>query len=239
MKKPFQIAIDGPVASGKGTAAKILAQRLGILYIDTGAMYRAIAWLAQKKKIAFSDGNGLARLAERTTIAVRLPTKGENDGRLVTVLVNGEDVSWEIRAEKISQVVPLVAKHKEVRRVLVKKQQEMAKHQSLVMEGRDIGLRVLPEATLKIYLTADLKERARRRREQLLARGEDVALEKIEEEMTERDKRDMTRTVDPLTKVADAWELDTTGLSITETADVIEKRVRELTKLTKLIKVIR
>lgn len=226
--KLLHIAIDGPVASGKGTAAKILASRLGILYVDTGVMYRAAALLAKRKGVAWIDGEGIARLVEEADLNLRAPTAEEQDGRMCTVILNGEDISWEIRTEEMSQGSSKVAVHEAVRRAMVEKQQEMAKQQSLVMEGRDIALRVLPQATLKIYLTADLKERARRRREQLLARGEDVPIEDIEREIAERDNRDMTRKVDPLMKVPDAWELDTTGLSITETADLIEKRVREI-----------
>ena len=228
MKKLFQIAIDGPVGAGKGTAAKIVASRLGILYVDTGAMYRVAAWLAKKNGVALADAKKIAGLTQKAKITLRLPTDKEEDGRLMTVLVDGEDVSWEIRTDEVTQAVPIVAKHREVRRVLVEKQQAIAKERAVVMEGRDIALRVLPDAQLKIYLTADLETRARRRHKDLLSQGMEVDLETVKKKIQVRDKRDMEREVDPLQVVPGAWVLDTTKLSIIETVDLIEEKVKEL-----------
>ncbi len=230
MDKLIQIAIDGPVASGKGTTAKILAGRLGILYVDTGAMYRVAALLAKWNDVALENEQALAELVDRADLQLRPPAGDEQDGRICTVLLNGEDVSWEIRSEEISKIVALVAQHAAVRKVLVKKQQELAKKQSVVMEGRDIALRVLPQAEVKIYLTAEVKVRAQRRVDELLHRGQEATLEEMMVEIQKRDKRDMERAVDPLQIVPGAWVLDNSAMTILQTVGVIERRVKELWK---------
>ena len=177
--KTLQIAIDGPVAAGKGTVARLVAERLGITYIDTGAMYRAAALLAKRANVTWDDETGVADLVDKGEFVLRQPQGEEKDGRLITVMVNSEDVSWKIRTEEMSQGSSAVARLALVRQALVKKQQAIARQQSVIMEGRDITFRVLPKADLKIYLTASPEERAKRRHKELLMRGEDVTYEAI------------------------------------------------------------
>lgn len=228
MHQSFQIAIDGPVAAGKGTVARLVAERLGFLYVDTGAMYRVTALVSQRAGIDWSQEEAVAAMIAKTDIQLRRPTEDEKDGRLSTVLVDGEDVSWKIRTEEMSRGSSIVAGLRRVREELVKKQQIIAQAQNVVMEGRDITFRVLPEAKLKIYLTADPEERAKRRHAELLMRGQDISFEEVLQELKDRDIRDMQRAVDPLQVVDGAWVLDTTGLSIDEVVDRIEEKVNQL-----------
>lgn len=225
---PLQIAIDGPVAAGKGTVAKLVAKRLGFLYVDTGAMYRVAALLAKEHQIDWADEAKVSELVGQADIGMRNPTDGEVDGRQTTVTVDGRDVSWAIRTEDMSRGASAVAKLPQVRAVLVQKQQTIAASQDVVMEGRDITFRVLPNATLKIYLTADESVRAKRRHQELLTRGEDVSYDQVLQDLKQRDKQDMERATDPLQVVADAWVLDTTQLTIEEVVDTIEAKVRTL-----------
>lgn len=225
MKQHLQIAIDGPVAAGKGTVARLVAERLGITYIDTGAMYRVAGLLATRAGVSWEDENGVRRLVEKAEIQLRQPEGEEKDGRLITVIVDGEDVSWKIRTEEAGRGSSAVAKLGKVRQALVKKQQAIANRQSVVMEGRDITFRVLPRADLKIYLTASAKERAKRRHKELLMRGEDVSYEMVLEDLKKRDSQDMRRKVDPLHVAPGAWVLDTTELTIEEVVEVIAKKV--------------
>lgn len=225
----FQIAIDGPVAAGKGTVAKLVAKRLGFLYVDTGAMYRVAALISKKNNIDWSDETGVAQLVRTTDIVMRNPQDEEMDGRLSTVIVNGEDVSWAIRTEEVSLGSSIVAKLPQVRHVLVEKQQLIAETQNVVMEGRDITFRVLPEAQIKIYLTASETSRAERRHQELLTRGEDVTFDQVLADLKNRDNEDMNRTTDPLHIVSDAWVIDTTNLSIEDVVGMIERKVGELT----------
>jgi CMP/dCMP kinase len=203
----FHVAIDGPVAAGKGTVSKLIADRLGLAYIDTGAMYRMTAFLAKKKGVPLSDEKALADLVTASKMNIRVPTDEERDGRLCTVELDGEDVSWAIRTEEIGKGASAVAQLPLIRAALVKKQQDIAKDKDVVMEGRDITYRVLPEAQLKIYLTASDIVRAKRRLAQLQGGGEDITLEKVYLALVERDKSDMTRSVDPLQIVPGAWVL--------------------------------
>lgn len=224
-KRGFHVAIDGPVAAGKGTISRLVADRLGFLYIDTGAMYRVTALLGLKNDCSWDDGANLAKLVGEARIEMRNPTETEKDGRLTTVLVNGEDVSWSIRTEKVSSGASKVAVHKEVRAVLVEKQREIAEGQNVVMEGRDITSRVLPEADLKIYMTANDVVRAKRRHFQLLTRGEDVEFDEVYKNVIERDKLDSERAEDPLTIVDDAWVVDSSDLSVDQVVDLIVAKV--------------
>lgn len=221
----FQIAIDGPVAAGKGTVAKLVAKRLGFLYVDTGAMYRTAALLAQRHGVDWNNEIEIAQLVDAAEIEMRNPTPEESDGRQTTVIVNGEDVSWAIRTEAISRGSSIVARHPHVRKVLVKKQQHIAAAQNVVMEGRDITYRVLPNAQLKIFLTADETIRAQRRHQELLVRGEDITFEQVLHDLKERDKQDRERVTDPLQIVPSAWVLDTTPYTIDEVVDLIETKV--------------
>lgn len=234
--QPFNIAIDGPVAAGKGTVSKLLAERLGFLYVDTGAMYRAVALLTLRHQVDPQQEAEVVALLNDVELEVRKPAPEEKDGRLITIILinqstgEREDISWSIRTEEVSRIVPLVAQQPQVRQILVGWQQQIAAQQQVVMEGRDITYRVLPAANLKIFLTASIEERARRRWEQILAKGEDVELEKVKEDLIKRDELDSNRATDPLKKVPDAWEVDTTNLDIDEVVALIEERVVELSQ---------
>lgn len=228
MSIPFQIAIDGPVAAGKGTVSRLIAKRLGFLYVDTGAMYRVSAYLAHIHDVPFEDAEAVLKLVQQHTISMRPPTEDENDGRQCTVLLDNEDVSWKIRTETVGSGASIVASHKILRAELVRQQKAIAATQSVVMEGRDITFRVLPDAQLKIFLTATDTERARRRHMELLEKGQDVTFEQVHTDLLERDRRDMERDVDPLHVVADAWVLDTSTLSIEDVVQQVVTRVEEL-----------
>jgi len=227
---PFQIAIDGPVAAGKGTVARLVAARLHFLYVDTGAMYRATAWLATQKGIGWEHEMELVHLLAEHDLQLRSPSPQEQDGRLITVLIDGQDVSWMIRTEEVGKGASIVSQHPQVRQALVQKQQAIASQQDVVMEGRDITFRVLPEAQLKIYMDASPEVRAKRRHQDLLIRGMDVQYESVFQELVERDRRDRERAVDPLHPVDDAWRLDTTPYTIPQVVDIIVAKVEELRK---------
>lgn len=224
----FSIAIDGPVAAGKGTVARLLAERLGWLYVDTGAMYRSAALLGLRHGLSLNDGEEISRLLEDSRLEMRNPSSEEKDGRLTTIVLDGEDVSWKIRTEEVGQGASKVAACKQVREVLVGKQRQIASTQNVVMEGRDITFRVLPEADLKIFLTADEEERARRRHKQLLLKGKDVDYETVLKDLKERDARDAGRKSDPLQVVDDAWVIDTTDMGITQVVDKILGRLEQM-----------
>lgn len=224
----FHIAIDGPVAAGKGTISRLVAERLGYLYVDTGAMYRMTALLGQRNKIKLDDETALVELAKNAKMEMRTPTEEEKDGRLSTIILNGEDVSWKIRTEKVSLGASSVAKLAKVRQLLVKKQQEIAVGQNVIMEGRDITYRVLPKADLKIFLTGSDVVRAKRRMTQLLTKGEDVNFDQVLADLATRDEQDMTRDTDPLKIVPDAVVVDTSDLSIQQVVDLIVNKANVL-----------
>lgn len=230
MQKTFQIAIDGPVAAGKGTTAKLVAQRLGFLYVDTGAMYRALTLFVQRQNITLTDETAVvqALTTAKPEVGLRVPEGEEKDGRLCTVLLNGEDVSWLVRTEEVSRGVSVITQYAGVRDMITPLARGIAESQSVVMEGRDITSVVLPHADLLIYMDADPMERATRRHRELLMRGEDVSVEHVYADLVERDTRDSQRAVAPLKKVPGAWILDTTGMTIDTVADVIVERVKEL-----------
>lgn len=223
----FQIAIDGPVAAGKGTIAKMLAAKLHFLYVDTGAMYRTAGLLA-------IDNNIEINLENQEKIAGKLEeaefylenSLDENDNLITLVSLNGEDVSNKIRTQKISDAASKVATLPLIRKILVKKQQKLAENFNVVMEGRDIGLRVLPDAQLKLYLTAELEERARRRFLQAKQIHPNITLEEVKKQIEDRDYLDTHREIDPLGVVPDAIVLDTTHLSIEEVVDSIASLVK-------------
>lgn len=230
VNKTFQIAIDGPVAAGKGTTAKMVAQRLGFLYVDTGAMYRCLTLFAKQKGVNWDDENAISKLLldESPRVALSIPTDSEKDGRLCTVRLNGEDVSWKIRTEEISKGVSIITQYAGVRDYITPMARMIAETQNVVMEGRDITTVVLPEADLKIYMDADPKERAMRRHRELMTRGEDVSYEEVFNELVTRDKRDSERVIAPLMKAKNAWIIDTTGMNIDQVANIIVDRVQEL-----------
>jgi CMP/dCMP kinase len=196
MRRPGRIAIDGPAGSGKSTVGEQLAHTLGYLYVDTGAMYRALAWLALHEQIDITDGEALAQLIQRAKIVVSRPTV--DDGRQYTVTVCGQDITWEIRSPEVTQAVSTVSAHPQVRALLRAHQREMAaQEQGVVMVGRDIGSVVLPDAELKIYLNASLEERAQRRYTELVERyklGSTLpTLEAVVEDIRRRDDMDHDR----------------------------------------------
>lgn len=203
----MKIAIDGPAGAGKSTLARRIAERLGILYVDTGAMYRALTWKALANKVNLKDKAELRNLAVRSDI-----TLAYNMGQ-VRVFCDGTEVTDEIRSPEVSRWVPVVAADEEVRAIMVEKQQAIAREQSVVMDGRDIGLCVLPDADYKFYLTASLEERARRRAKELVKKGYKVNFQEVKEEIRERDKLDTERLVGPLTVLPDSIVIDTSDMS--------------------------
>jgi CMP/dCMP kinase len=224
----FQIAIDGPVAAGKGSISRLVAQHLEFLYVDTGAMYRTTAFLATQNNVNLDQEEKIVELLKKSKIEMRNPNDEEKDGRLTSVFLDGEDISWKIRTEDISQGSSRVASHPEVRKILVQKQQEIAQEQNVVMEGRDITFRVLPNAQLMIYLTANNVSRTKRIHLQLLLRGENFDFQKVSDEIVKRDDRDKNRIVDPLQIVPDAWVIDSTDLSIQQVVDMIVAKVKAM-----------
>jgi len=227
MKKPLQIAIDGPVAAGKSTVAKLLSEQLDLLYIDTGAMYRATALAALERGVDWNDEVGLVRLLARIVIELRKPAKGVVDGRKVTVLLDGRDVSLVIRTQEIGEGASVVSQYKEVRKILVKRQQELASGQRVVMEGRDIALRVLPQAHLKIFMTAEVEKRVKWKMHEQAKLGQKLPEAEVRRALVKRDEREMTRKIDPLRPIAGAWVLDTSELTVDEVVRLIVSRVRD------------
>ena len=212
---PITIAIDGPVGAGKSCIAALVAKRLGILYLDTGAMYRAVGLYMLRNGVDPHDAINVAKRAPLVHVDVRY-----EDGEQ-RVLLGGEDVSEAIRNNEVSMAASAVSAVAVVRHLMVSRQQEIACARSLVMDGRDIGTCVLPEATLKVYLTADAEERARRRCQQLAQKGVDVPLEQVLSELKARDHADMTRVVSPLRQADDAVLIDSTSLTVEQVVDRI------------------
>ncbi len=214
------IAIDGPAGAGKSTVAKILAKALGISYLDTGAMYRALTLKALANKINLESGEALADLAKETKIELKPSAAGLN------IILDGEDVSQEIRTPQVTNNTFYIARAPEVREIMVNLQRELGKKQSVVAEGRDIGTVVFPNATKKFYLDADFNERARRRIKELQEKGKPVDQEQLQKELNERDQKDFTRKVGPLKKADDAIVIDSTGLTAEETAEKILEYIK-------------
>ncbi len=216
------IAIDGPAGSGKSTTARLVAQRLGYKYIDTGAMYRALTLKVIESGIDPNDENEIVKLAENTRIEL-LYRNGD-----LKVFLDGEDVTEKIRSPQVTSLVSLVSAHPKVREAMVKKQRELGKNGGVVMDGRDIGTVVFPEADLKIFMKADVKERARRRQKEMQSQGFYVELDELIKDIEERDKFDSTREVAPLKKAEDAIEIDTTNLTIEEQVEIVLKKAYEI-----------
>lgn len=213
------IAIDGPASSGKSTVAKLVADRLGYLFFDTGVMYRAATLAAIRNSIPVVDELKVSALARDAQIDVR--PASSPDGRPYDVWLDGEDVTWAIRSPEVDANVSLVSSYGGVRDALTQRQREIGLRQPVVMVGRDIGTVVLPEAECKIYLDASVEERALRRYAERINRGEDVSFECILEGMRERDRFDSTRDLAPLKAAQDANILDTTDLSIEQVVDAV------------------
>lgn len=204
------IAIDGPAASGKSTLGDKLAQALDYLYFDTGVMYRAVTWLAIKQGVAINDEAAITRLAEETTIDVR--PASVQDGRAYDVLVDSQDITWDLRRPEVDANVSPVSAYAGVRTALTAQQRRIGLRGNVVMVGRDIGTVVLPNADLKIYLDASVEERARRRYLELCQRGEPADYESILNAMQKRDRIDSSRAIAPLRPADDAYILCSDGL---------------------------
>ena len=214
------IAIDGPAGSGKSTIGKLLAEYLGFLYFDTGVMYRAVTLAALRQSIDISNELEISHLAEEVTIDVRLPTK--QDGRNCDVLIDGRDVTWDVHSPEIDAQVSIVAAYKGVRQALSQQQRRIGLEGKVVMVGRDIGTVILPEADLKIYLDASKEERASRRYNERLQRGEQADYEMILSKIRERDRIDSSREIAPLEPAENAVLINTDGLSIQQVFDELK-----------------
>jgi cytidylate kinase len=214
--KGLVIAIDGPVGAGKSTVSKLVARKLGYLYVNTGAMYRAVALKALRLGMDINDPIVMAMLAEATDIQLQQ----QGDGG-VRVFLDGEDVTEAIRTPEVSEASSIVSAHEGVRKVLAERQKVMAELGGVVMEGRDIQTVIAPDAEVKIFLTASLEERAKRRWLELQQKGISVSYEEVLQEVKERDERDKNRTIAPLRKAPDAVEIDTTGITPEEVAEKI------------------
>ncbi len=222
---PATIAVDGPAASGKSTVGQSLAERLGYLYFDTGVMYRAVTWAALERDVPVDNEKAITAVAEGLEIEVTDATR--RDGRQFTVFADGVDVTWAIRAPAVDANVSAVSAYRGVRRALVVKQRRIAAGRRVVMVGRDIGTVVLPEADLKIYLDATVKERARRRWLEMRERGSPPDLQTVLSSMRRRDRIDSTREISPLRPAEDAVRIDTTDLTVEEVVDRTERLVRK------------
>lgn len=214
------VAIDGPTGSGKGTVARRVARALGFRHVDTGAMYRAVAWKALREGVPLDDLQAVAELARRTRVDLDTEPEGNR------VWCDGEDVTDAIRSVPVNAAVRRVAANPGVRSVLTERQRALAREGGVVVEGRDIGTVVLPDADVKVYLVASLEERARRRWQELRARGEDVSLEAVRELVREDDEAAQTRAVAPLRRAEDAVVVDSTSRSPEEVAEEIARLVR-------------
>ena len=222
MEKGLQVAIDGPASSGKSTVAKIIAKRFGYVYCDTGAMYRSVTWAALENGIDVSDTKQVIDLARRIKITFE---PGQPDQR---VFVDGHEVTKDSRTEKIAANVSAVAAIPEVRAQMVEQQRQIAQAGGIVMDGRDIGTTVLPDAQVKVFLVASAHERARRRYEENLQKGlATQSLDELEAAIKLRDQKDSTRKVSPLTQAKDAILIDTTSLTIDQVVDEISALIKK------------
>lgn len=224
-KKPhIIIAIDGPAGAGKSTVAKLVARKFSLLYVDSGAMYRAVAWKALAKKINIADEKAVVQLARKMTIDLQPSDEGTR------VFADGREITHAIRTPEVTDASSKVATIGEVREILVERQRAMGRTRGVVMEGRDIGTVVFPDTPLKFYLDASVEKRAARRKKDLEQAGHRVKLGELEREVTERDKRDMTRAVSPLTKVDDAIYIDTSDMSVDEVVQAISSHVEAFSR---------
>lgn len=224
-KKRLIIAIDGPSGAGKSTVARYLAKRLGYMYIDTGSMYRALALRAKEESIEINDEETLSRLASK--IDIYFETMDDK----ILVFCDGEEITESIRRPEISRMASEISKHQAVRKELVKKQRDMGKKGGVVLEGRDIGTVVFPDADIKFYLDASLEERGKRRFKELMDKGEKVSLEETISEVMQRDFNDMYRNHSPLRIAEDAIFIDSTFLSIEEVLDEMLKYISKLKEI--------
>ena len=215
-----RIAIDGPAGAGKSTVAREVASRLGLAYLDTGAMYHAITLVGLRQGTDLHDASALEQLTESIDLDIQSDLDGQN-----IIFVNGENVSKDIRLPEVSRNVSFVARCAEVREIMVDKQRQIGSRGGMVMDGRDIGTNVMPDAEYKFYLTASLAERAKRRLAELLAKGEKLEMEQMMGEIAARDKIDSERECSPLRPAADAIHLDTTHMTIEAVVSTIVEKV--------------
>ena len=224
--KSYQVAIDGPSGAGKSTIAKAIAKKLDMVYIDTGAMYRAIGWLALKNNVELDNEEKLAQLTRDAIIS--LGYDDQNDKQIV--FINGINVTDYIRTPEISKASSAVSRFAGVRIELVNLQRALSKEQNVIMDGRDIGTHVLPNADCKIYLTASLEARALRRYEELVEKGEQVTYDEVLEDMRLRDYQDTHRDFSPLQQADDAFVVDTSNLSLEESVEKVTALVQNVLK---------
>lgn len=222
MNKKITIAIDGPAASGKSTTAKHLAQKLTYIYVDTGAMYRAATLAILQRKIDPNNEQAVVSCLQDMNISIKL-LNGEQ-----RTYLNGEDVSTLLRSPEINLAISAISSFPEVREMMVRQQQELAIKGGVIMDGRDIGTVVLPQADLKIFMKADLKERAKRRLAEMKTAGEKIDMQAVMDDIKRRDERDASRSTGPLKKAADAREIDTSNLTIEQQVDQIARWADEL-----------
>ena len=225
VSKEFNIAIDGPASSGKSTIAKILADTYELIYVDTGAMYRSLTYLALTNNVSVEDETALMSLLDQAEIIL------QRNGEEQAVLVNGEAVTDAVRQNDVTNNVSVVASYAKVREELVRRQQEMARHTGVAMDGRDIGTVVLPNAEVKIFLVASVDERADRRYLENKEKGIESDYERLKKEILDRDEYDSNRQVSPLKQAEDAIKIDTTGLSIAEVVEACKKIVASKVRL--------
>lgn len=216
------IAIDGPAASGKSTTARLVAERLGYLHLDTGAMYRAIAAKVLRNGVRPDDADAVAKLMESTSVRLELRSG------FLQVLLEGRDVTGEIRRAAVTRIVSAVSSIPVVREAMVREQRRMGQSGGVVLEGRDIGTVVFPDADLKIYMMAGLRSRALRRQQELETQGIRTELDTLLKELEQRDKLDSTRDASPLRRAPDAIDLDTSDLTIEEQVEFVVRKAQKL-----------
>ncbi|MEX2007248.1 MAG: (d)CMP kinase [Candidatus Levyibacteriota bacterium] len=219
--KNFTVAIDGPVGSGKGTLAVALSKKLNALYIYTGGMYRALTLKCMREGVDIRSEEEVLKVLGSTVIELG-PTE-----YVTKVMLDGKDVSSEIFSQEVAKHTPIVASHERVRKEMVARQKELIEDATAIVEGRDIASDVSPDADLKIYLTADLETRAKRRLAQFQKRGVGLSLDEVKKEVLERDRKDMERQASPLTVAGDAVVIDTTNDTIEQTVEKVESKLRE------------
>ena len=222
MGLPKTIAIDGPAGSGKSTLGSLLAEELGYLYLDTGVMYRAVTLAAIKARLDIEDENAVGKLAQDVVIDIRPPSL--DDGRDVDVILDGEDVTWEIRKDQVNEYVSPVSAYRVVREAMTEQQRRIAQENKVVMVGRDIGTVVIPDADLKIYLDASLEVRAHRRYQELIERGQTPDFNAVLQSLQNRDNIDSNREIAPLKPAEDAVVINSDCLNIQQ----VLERAREL-----------
>jgi CMP/dCMP kinase len=237
LKQKFTIAIDGPAASGKSTVGEKVAFKLGYLFFDTGIMYRAVTLAVLVHKLDVQEEVSVSSLAEKIKIDIVPPTK--SDGRKADVLLDGKDVTWDVRSQGVEALVSVVAAYKGVRDAMTAQQRRIGQRGDVVMVGRDIGTVVCPHADLKVFLEASAEERAKRRYDELIARGETANYSEILDSTKKRDDIDMNRAIAPLKPADDAIRIKTDGISIEEVVvailDLVDEKVMQIGNQTQSI----